>query len=245
MSFPSACCNTPPVKAQYQQTGEMGKLGDLACYFAGSKSSKRGIIVNYDIFGYHANVIQLCDILAGVGYQVILPDFLKGNPLTLEDLGKHDVFAEFVKTRGSWKSNKATYIAARDYLVSNGVTSVSIVGFCWGGKMVVSALAELDGFAGGAVVHPALLVPEDFEKVNAPFLVLPSREEPDFSKEFALVKAKAFGPKCDMVRFDDMHHGFCGARGDWSKPDQAKRANDAIKLLVKFFNDVSAAPSSL
>ncbi|KAI8325682.1 alpha/beta-hydrolase [Martensiomyces pterosporus] len=241
MSFPSACCNTPPVKAQYTQTGEMGKLGDVACYYVGDKASKRGIIVNYDIFGYHPNVIQLCDILAGAGYQVILPDFLKGDPLTEADLGKAGVFAKFVETRGSWATNKPTYLAARDHLLSNGATSISAVGFCWGSKMVISALAELEGLAGGAVVHPALLVDEDFDKVKAPLLALPSKDEPDFTSAFAKTKAKAFGARCQMVRFDDMHHGFCGARGDWSVPEQAKRANEAIQLLIEFVNNVSTA----
>ncbi|KAJ2526095.1 hypothetical protein IWW43_006525 [Coemansia sp. RSA 1935] len=67
-------------------------------------------------------------------------------------------------------------------------------------------------------------------------MVLPSKDEPDFTAEFDSMKDKAFFSQCLMERFDDMFHGFCGARGDWSNSEQAKRANDAIKLLVEFFN---------
>ncbi|ORX74147.1 hypothetical protein DL89DRAFT_254031 [Linderina pennispora] len=109
--------------------------------------------------------------------------------------------------------------------------------------MVMNGLQELAGVAGGAIVHPAMVTDEDFAQIKAPVLALPSKDEPDFSKGIAQAKALAFGAQCELVRFDDMFHGFCGARGDWSNETQAKRANDAIKLLVKFFNDVSTSAS--
>ncbi|KAJ1995632.1 hypothetical protein GGI25_006268 [Coemansia spiralis] len=235
MSFPSVCCNTPPVKADYTPKGEKSTLGDIECYMAGSKSSRRGIIVNYDIFGFHPNVIQICDILGDFGFYVLLPDLLRGNPLTEADLGKPGVFSEFSKTRGSWETNKPMYNRALKHMKENGITEVGLLGFCWGAHVSVAALTELKGLAGGAIVHPALIQPGDLGKVNAPLMVLPSKDEADFSEDFNSLKSKSFFSKCYMERFDDMFHGFCGARGDWTNPEQAKRANDAIKLLTKFF----------
>ncbi|KAJ2842205.1 hypothetical protein GGI22_007632 [Coemansia erecta] len=107
--------------------------------------------------------------------------------------------------------------------------------------MIVHALAEFEGLAGGAIVHPALIQEGDFGKIKAPLLVLPSKDEADFSADFEALRSKTFFSKCYMERFDDMFHGFCGARGDWSNPEQAKRANDAIKLLGKFFVSVMPA----
>ncbi|KAJ2000275.1 hypothetical protein H4R26_004690 [Coemansia thaxteri] len=241
MSFPSVCCNTPPVAASYMPKGERGKLGDFDCYFAGSKESKQGIIVNYDVFGFHSNVLQLCDIIGSLGFYVLLPDLLRGAPLTEADLGKPGVFASFLQHAGSWESNRAAYIQAREHLHNSGVTSVGIIGFCWGGKMVVTALAQLDGFVGGAVVHPALIESGDFGQINAPLLALPSKDEDQamFAQGFAQLKAsKSFGSQCRLEPFEDMFHGFCGARGDWAVPEQAKRANDAIKHLVAFFSNL-------
>ncbi|KAJ2747471.1 hypothetical protein GGI20_000460 [Coemansia sp. BCRC 34301] len=241
MSFPSACCNTPPVVANYTTKGEYGKLGDFDCYFAGSKGSKRGIFVNYDVFGFHPNVLQLCDILGGLGFYVVLPDLLHGMPLTMADLGKPEVLRNFMHTAGSWGTNKQAYIQGIEHLHGSGATSVGLVGFCWGGKMVVTALEDLDGFVGGAIVHPAMVVSDDFAKVKAPLMALPSKDEDMglYKSGFAGLKAdKPFGAQCRLESFEDMTHGFCGARGDWADPAIAKRANDVIQLLVTFFNDI-------
>ncbi|KAJ1860251.1 hypothetical protein LPJ73_001455 [Coemansia sp. RSA 2703] len=238
MSFPAACCNTPPVKANYTSKGTKGKIGDLDCYFAGPSDSKRAIMINYDVFGYHANVLQLSDILGSLGYHVVLPDILRSKPLEEADLGKPAVLNEFANTRGSWESNKGDYTATRDFLRSKGAESIGLIGFCWGSHLVVSALTELEGYAGGAIVHPALIADGDLGKVNAPLLVLPSKDEPDYTENFAGLEGKPFFDKCKMVRFDDMFHGFCGARGDWSNEVQAKRANEAIALIVNFMSSI-------
>ncbi|KAJ2235312.1 hypothetical protein H4R99_002562 [Coemansia sp. RSA 1722] len=238
MSFPAACCNTPPVKADYTPKGHKTTVGEMQCYFAGPTDSKRAILVNYDIFGFHANVLQLCDILGDLGYRVALPDLLRDNPLTENDLGMPGVFEEFKNTRGSWQSIKPVYQEIIGQLRAGGASSVGLIGFCWGGHMVVSALTELDGLVGGAIVHPALIADGDLGKINAPLLVIPSKDEPDFQADFDSLKSKPFFSKCHMQRFDDMFHGFCGARGDWANEVQAKRANDAIKLVVKFLAGV-------
>ncbi|KAJ2564946.1 hypothetical protein GGH95_004521 [Coemansia sp. RSA 1836] len=241
MSFPSACCNTPPVVANYTTKGEYGKLGDLDCYFAGNKGSKRGIFVNYDVFGFHPNVLQLCDILGGLGFYVVLPDLLRGSPLKLADLGNPELLGNFMRTAGSWETNKPAFVQGLEHLHGSGATSVGLIGFCWGAKIVVSALEELDGFVGGAIVHPAMIKSDDFGKVKAPLMALPSKDEDMemFKNGFAELKAnKPFGAQCRLESFQDMTHGFCGARGDWTDPAIAKRANDAIKFLVIFFNDI-------
>ncbi|KAJ2821622.1 hypothetical protein FBU31_004843 [Coemansia sp. 'formosensis'] len=240
MSFPSACCNTPPVAANYTTKGEYGKLGDLDCYFAGKKGSKRGLFVNYDIFGFHPNVLQLCDILGSLGFYVVLPDLLRGKPLTMAALGKPEVLADFMKHAGSWESNNAAYVQGQEYLRNSGATSVGIIGFCWGGRHVVTALEKLDGYVGGAIVHPAMVTSGDFAKVKAPLMALPSKDEDMamYKNGFEELKAKPFGAQCRLESFEDMTHGFCGARGDWADPVVAKRANDAIQFLVTYFNDL-------
>ncbi|KAJ2559231.1 hypothetical protein EV175_000428, partial [Coemansia sp. RSA 1933] len=170
MSFPSVCCNTPPVAATYTPKGEKSKVGDIECYISGSKASKRGILVNYDVFGFHANVIQLSDILAELGFYVVLPDLLRGKPLELADLGRPEVFGNFVQNAGSWATNKPMYATVLEHMKENGIDSVGVVGFCWGGKMVVDALATFDGLASGAIVHPALIQDGDFDKIGAPLM---------------------------------------------------------------------------
>ena len=38
-------------------------------------------------------------------------------------------------------------------------------------------------------------------------------------------------------KFEDMHHGWCAARGDWSDPLQKQRATEAVQLFVEFFTE--------
>ncbi len=41
--------------------------------------------------------------------------------------------------------------------------------------------------------------------------------------------------RSEHYRFEDMHHGFCAARGDYSDELQARRANEAIRMVSAFF----------
>ncbi|KAJ2895347.1 hypothetical protein GGI21_004745 [Coemansia aciculifera] len=241
MSFPSACCNTPPVVANYTTTGEYGKLGDLDCYFAGTKGSKRGLLISYDIFGLHPNVLQLCDILGSLGFYVVLPDLLRGTLPTLADLANPEKRRDFIQNAGSWDASKPAFIEGLKCLRNSGATSVGLIGFCWGAMLVVRALGELEGFVGGAMIHPSMITSEDLTKVGAPLMALLSKDEDKemFKKGFEGLKAeKSFGAQCHLESFEDMTHGFCAARGDWADPVVSKRASDAIKLQVAFFNDI-------
>lgn len=66
-------------------------------------------------------------------------------------------------------------------------------------------------------------------------LIMPSGTDPDHTPVKEVLDKKLFGDKCKYRRFDDMHHGFCSARGDWSIPEQATRASEAVDTFVKFF----------
>ncbi|KAJ2776352.1 hypothetical protein H4R18_005717 [Coemansia javaensis] len=238
MSFPPACCNTPPVASDYTAKGELREIGGVPCYVSGPKDATQGIVVVYDIFGMHGNVKQICDVLGAVGFAVVLPDLLGAGALTEADLGKPGVFDAFTKGPGSWEANRDKLAAARDHLRAGGAQSVGALGFCWGGGIVVQALAKLDGLSGGTIVHPALVTAERVAAIKAPLLAMPTKDDPDYAPFFATLADKPFAAQCRVERFDDMFHGFCGARGDWSKSEQAKRANDAIALTADFFRAV-------
>ncbi|KAJ2247786.1 hypothetical protein GGI13_004915 [Coemansia sp. RSA 455] len=240
MPFSGAFCDIPPVVANYTAKGEHGKLGDIDCYFTGKKGSKRGIFVNYDAFRYHPNVFQICDILGSLGFYVLVPDLFRGKPLTVDDLGNPKVMEEFMGNCGSWKVSKAYYIQGIEYLRNSGATSVGILGFCWGGKVALTGLQELDGLVGGAIVHPAMVTSDDFGKVKTPLMAMPfnDKDMEMFKRGFAELKTKPFGTQCRLESFVDVIYGFCGPRGDWTDPTIAKRVNDAIQLLATFFNDI-------
>ncbi|KAJ1949352.1 hypothetical protein FBU59_001180 [Linderina macrospora] len=236
MSFVGACCNTPPVKAEYTKTGEIRTVGGVDIYIVGPTSSKFGIILCYDVFGFHPNVFQFADILGNAGFRVAIPDFLEGNPITEADVGKPGLFAEFAAKRGPWSFNKATYEKARKILLDDGAEKIGSVGLCWGAKLAVNALAEERAVA-AALIHPSMLVAEDFANATGPIMLIETKDEKNLSEEFALAKSRFALSRRD--RYEDMHHGFTGARGDYSKREQADRAHQAITATIKFFADVA------
>lgn len=91
-------------------------------------------------------------------------------------------------------------------------------------------------FVGASMIHPSFVDVKDAEQAAAPVLAIPSKDEPDMTEYMQILSKKPFGDKCKHVRFDDMPHGFCAARGDYNDEANAKRANEAIKLTCDFFS---------
>lgn len=52
---------------------------------------------------------------------------------------------------------------------------------------------------------------------------------------YAVLQTK-FGDNCGHRRFDDMSHGFAGARGNFSDPLNRERVNEVIATLGAFFD---------
>ena len=76
------CHNIPPVKSDYEPVGIIDKVDDFDVYISkpedNLKPFKNAIIIFYDVFGFHPNVKQYCDILAKAGFLVALPDYFRG-----------------------------------------------------------------------------------------------------------------------------------------------------------------------
>ncbi|KAJ2559232.1 hypothetical protein EV175_000429 [Coemansia sp. RSA 1933] len=242
MSFVAACCNTPPVQAEYKPTGETTKIGDMDYYFAGEKGAKQGILFCYDVFGLHANSLQVADILGRSGFRVLMPDFLRGDPITAEKMAGGQWISEFKEKRAKWENNRDMFAAAMEILRAEGVESIGAVGFCWGAKLAIRALAESGPCAvkSSVLIHPSMLEKEDFEEAAGPVLLLPTKDEPDFSEFFAIAKAKPFGDVSYHERFENQIHGFCAARGDFANPEVVGDVNKAIKLTVDFLKKTLA-----
>ncbi|KAJ2719217.1 hypothetical protein GGI07_005356 [Coemansia sp. Benny D115] len=239
MSFISACCNTAPVASGYTPRGSMESRDGLDYYIVGGETGAQGgVVFCYDIFGLHANALQVADLLSAAGgLCVVVPDFLEGRPLREQDLGDASAFREFRDTRGTWAYNRRAFAAAVDVLRARGAQRIATAGFCWGAKLSISALAEQEqlGVASAALVHPSLLVREDFEKAQGPVLLLFSKDEEDLSEGFALLKARACGSASFTERYQTMSHGFCAARGDFADAEVAKHVSRVVQLSADFF----------
>ncbi|KAJ2753381.1 hypothetical protein GGI19_003170 [Coemansia pectinata] len=241
----SACCNTAPVQAEYTPIGQTctDDTSGMTYYIVGDKESRRGIVFCYDIFGFHPNAYQVADILGLEGLRVIVPDYLEGKPLTLAELKQPEVFHDFKTRRGTYAYCRPMTLAAVNILRTEGCEQIGGVGFCWGAKLVMGALAEKgkSGVASGALLHPSFLEMADFEQAQGPILLLLSKDEPDFQNEFAVAKAQPFSGDSRMERFSKQVHGFCGARGDFGNDDVTGDVDKALAMTATFFKRTLAA----
>ncbi|KAI9219600.1 hypothetical protein BC828DRAFT_385780 [Blastocladiella britannica] len=149
-------------------------------------------------------------------------------------------FRKWISERGSWEAVGPNVTAAVQYAKQHGggdAVPVGVVGLCWGAQVSVHALKELSADVYGAVlIHPpARLDPAEIEVCARPLAVLPSKDEGDFSAIEATLKSNAHSKLNVYRKFDDMHHGWCGARADFENELNRQRTHEAVQLSVDFF----------
>ncbi|CAM9404270.1 unnamed protein product [Discosporangium mesarthrocarpum] len=235
----SACCDAgPPIVSDYEPKGIISNVNGTDTYLIGS--GPQAIVIVYDVFGFTPQAKQVCDSLAASGFNVAMPDFFKGNPWKLEHFPAPDkaAFLSWVGTSGDFDTVVRPGVeSTMEFLKGKGAETFGVIGFCWGGAMAMK-MAALGGgdspIKAAACAHPAFLTEELAAEVKVPMLIMPSKDDPDHLPLKAVLDAKDFGDKCMYKRFDDMHHGFCAARGDWSVPEQAARATECVGMFVNF-----------
>ncbi|KAI9338789.1 Alpha/Beta hydrolase protein [Obelidium mucronatum] len=247
-----ACCNVPAVSADYQSEGTTVHVLTPTTndYYAPTPYTKtnKAVIVVHDAFGVnHPNVKQVADLLAQtLGFHVIVPDFYRSETLPRE--GGRDAIMAFL---GKWDYDTVVrhdlVRVAKWLKETHGVDSVVVVGLCWGGKVVfrlggdVGHVEGLEAVKGIATAHPSLLEVSFAEKLEVPVALLPSKDEDAKLMDdiFEAVQKNAKASKLSIhQRFDDMHHGWVGARGDYSNEENNRRATEALNIFASFFRKV-------
>jgi dienelactone hydrolase len=180
---------------------------------------------------------QGADILATeLGARIAMPDLFKGKPWDLTNFPPPDR-NEFLSWLGKtqWPQVEPVLIKTIAYLRESGakkfgthtvvmVADVGLYGFCWGGKMAISATKHVRA---AALVHPAFIEVSDAEKAVVPICLLDSKDEDKetMDKFIGEVKKKPFGNKVFRKRYD-IFHGFCAGRANYGDEDNAKKANE-------------------
>ncbi|KAI8850905.1 Alpha/Beta hydrolase protein [Chytridium lagenaria] len=231
---PASCCTLAPVKQDYTPTGEVAKIGDMNVYLTGSKGSKHAIVFHYDIFGDHPNTRR--------GYPFYprfprcRPDLCRGDPwpTTVWPPESIEVVFKHILGVAPFEKVSADLTATVELLKAEGSERFGLVGFCWGGRNA-GELISTPLFQAAAIVHPGYFEPELLEKANGPMAIFPAQGDKDFSPHVELLKKKPFGNLVVHKRFDDVHHGFCASRSDFSDELIGKRANECIRDMHNFF----------
>jgi len=230
------CCTIPQVASDYHPKGSLDEVDGLKIYHIGPTNTA-ALIAVYDVFGFHDNTKQFCDLLSSALHvPVVMPDFFRGSqrPENREEM------QVWIQQVGNWEKVKKDLDLTLSYLRDKGASKFGILGFCWGAKTAIDAVKNDSPFSAAAAVHPSgKLVTDDAKEVHVPVALLPAKTDSDMQPFMDILEKsdnESF-KKSVHRRFDDMHHGFAAARGNWADPLNAQRANEALEILVAFFKN--------
>ncbi|RIB07884.1 Alpha/Beta hydrolase protein [Gigaspora rosea] len=245
MSIASSCASLPPVQSDYAPKGKITKVNGLDVYWAipdsfAEAKTKNAVIICYDIFGFHENVKQLCDILASQGFLVALPDYLQGNYWTTEKFKNegHQLKEWLDENAPPEKCLQFTTPVVKQLREEHKVQNIGYAGLCWGAMIGVKHCKD-PAFDACILIHPSMLTTEDFKNCQCPVAFLPSKNEPDLETQFVkdpVLTSKPFASKIVHRRFD-LHHGFVGARGNFKDSANVEAVNEVISISVNFLNE--------
>ncbi|KAI9831752.1 MAG: hypothetical protein M1826_003083 [Phylliscum demangeonii] len=242
-----ACCTIPPVvDKDYRAQGKYITMNDMRAYAVGPTTATKAILVIFDIFGFWPQTLQGADILAQLAtdqpYRVFMPDFFDDQPAELEwypakddDTKKKlaDFFAGPAEPQKAIRRLREFVAAAKKE--NPGLTKWGVVGFCWGGKIVVNVCGEDTPFSVAAQCHPAMVDAEDGKKIMIPLVMLPSKDEdPKAVKAFE----QSLNVRHQVEVFDDQAHGWMTAHADLSDPHVKSEYERGYKTVLTFFHDV-------
>eukprot|EP00744_Colponema_vietnamica_P017144 GILI01024064.1.p1 GENE.GILI01024064.1~~GILI01024064.1.p1 ORF type:complete len:260 (+),score=56.13 GILI01024064.1:37-780(+) len=240
------CCPTDlkPVESDYKRKATSFYLAGLGNATSGNKN---GIIIYTDIFGLHPNAYQLADVFASAGYIVAVPDiFAEQGPWPTSDYPPKAGFdseewGAFQKRLTDFGKHHAILAESKEVLTRLGAQKIGAIGMCWGGKVLISApKGLLDAFA---CPHPSFFDNNDGKDVTIPALILPSQDEDADIMQAVVENLKKGNSKSRQHRFDDLHHGYLGARGnipnasDYNDQTTKTQAQTALNEAITFFNE--------
>ncbi|KAF9124384.1 hypothetical protein BGW39_008245 [Mortierella sp. 14UC] len=243
-----ACCNTPATKTAWVKKGAFKPLSkhvagiERRTYRAGPSSSKLGVVALIDIHGFHPTTVQFLDSLADKGFQVSAIDLFLNGPMPDEYMGDMAKLGGWIRTNAEYTNNhvgELVKIAAQD-LKADGCESLFVIGHCWGVHLAIRAASEADQvFLGVAGPHPTAVTVPLVANLKCPLALFPAMDDPDMVPVIAAVQAKGYSTPSVHVRYDNMPHGFCGGRGDWTIPEQNEAAVQVLQKMSEFFSTLA------
>ncbi len=176
----------------------------------------KGIVVVQEIFGVNPHIRSVTDRAAAAGYRAIAPAFFDRVESGVELGYDADGMTAGVgyASQLDWANTMADLEAAIEHLHAQGVMSVGVVGFCWGGtaSWLAASSAPIQaavGYYGGGVISMIDKAPKVPTMLH--FGALDAHIPLD-----GVAKVDAAHPDVPVFVYDDADHGFhCDARSSY------------------------------
>lgn len=202
----------------------------------------RVVIVLYDVFGFghpSKNIFRSCDLLAKQGFTVVALDHFRGSPWYSPGEPRPD---PPIAWRTWWTGHSSVDPIRRDVAdillprcrERYNVSSVAVLGTCWGGLMAMQLADGRSSVHAAVSVHGTKLTADIARLVEVPVAVFPSSSDPSTKAFQAVLRDKSVGARCDFHRFSRVRHGFFAGRGNWSDPDHRAASTEVVARTRAF-----------
>ncbi|KAL2001667.1 hypothetical protein VTN02DRAFT_1420 [Thermoascus thermophilus] len=237
-----SCCTRTPVGTN--QTVPVQKIGGVDVYATGNPSSKRGVVLVYDIFGFYPQTLLGADRLSEhLDALTLVPDLFEGtqadiNWLPMDTPEKQQAFQKFFSEVAAPQKNveKLVAIVTECKKKYPNVEKWAVLGLCWGGKLAALVSGQQSLFNVSGQAHPSFLDTNDARNMTIPHVVLAS---PDESKEEIADYKAALEARTDIgsevETYGTMFHGWMGARANLEDEANKKEFERGYKQIATFF----------
>ncbi|THH32479.1 hypothetical protein EUX98_g1744 [Antrodiella citrinella] len=241
-------CISDPIQAFVMKANHrIEKIGGYDCYIATPPEEyahEKVVLFLTDVFGLKLNNnLLLADDFALNGFKVVMPDIMRGEPVSDAELNS----PTFKMDEWRAKHGEESWIPVVDGVVqalkASGVTRIGTTGYCFGAPPAFRLAFAHESHV-TVLAHPSRLdVPGDLQKYKevskAPLLINSCETDRAFPKESQAVADEVLGngqftPGYVRTYWDGCTHGFA-VRGDMSNPKVKAGKEGAFEASVKFY----------
>jgi carboxymethylenebutenolidase len=191
-----------------------------------------GIVVLQEIFGVNHHIQGVADSFAAEGYLAIAPALFDrvqpGVELGYQQADLETGFGYMTKAKpAETLADVEVAIAA-----ASEAGKVGIVGFCWGGRNVYLAAANLSGIAAGVSYYGGGIGGILVDKLNAPVMFHFGEKDP-YIPLSDVDKVKQKHPDLPVYVYLADHGFNCDERGSYDKPSADLARQRTLEFLAQ------------
>lgn len=201
-------------------------------------SARGGIVLVHEWWGLNDNIRAVADRLAGEGYAVLAVDVYGGESAA----NAEDARALMQQAMADPDAVQDNVRAAAAWLDEQGVQSVAVMGYCFGGGVALNAaIASPDAFDAAVVYYGHVTSDaEQLARIDDPLIAFFGREDQGIpvsdveAFEAALDQVDA---NAEVIIYDGAGHAFANPSGERYQDDAA---TDAWERTLQFLDQTIA-----